>query len=125
MELITHLRGVRVLCAVDAHGSFTAAARELGLTQSAVSQHVATLERHLDVSLVDRGSRPAGLTEAGHALARHGRSLLARIEDAEQELAEVVGGGPGGSGSAASRPRWRRSCRRRWRASATSDPGSG
>ena len=91
MELINHLRGVRVLCAVDAHGSFTAAARELGLTQSAVSQHVSTLERHLEVTLVDRGSRPAALTEAGHALARHGRSLLARLEDAEQELAEVVG----------------------------------
>ena len=60
MELINHLRGVRVLCAVDAHGSFTAAARALGLTQSAVSQHVSTLERHLEVTLVDRGSRPAG-----------------------------------------------------------------
>ena len=91
VELINHLRGVRVLCAVDAHGSFTAAARELGLTQSAVSQHVSTLERHLEVTLVERGSRPAALTEAGHALARHGRSLLARLEDAEQELAEVVG----------------------------------
>ena len=91
MELINHLRGVRVLCAVDAHGSFTAAARELGLTQSAISQHVSTLERHLEVTLVDRGSRPAALTAAGHTLARHGRSLLARLDDAEQELAEVVG----------------------------------
>jgi DNA-binding transcriptional LysR family regulator len=91
VELINHLRGIRVLCAVDAHGSFTAAAAELGLTQSAISQHVSTLERHLEVTLVDRGSRPAALTEAGHALARHGRSLLARVEDAEQELAEVVG----------------------------------
>jgi molybdate transport repressor ModE-like protein len=91
VELINHLRGVRVLCAVDARGSFTAAARELGLTQSAVSQHVATLERHLEVTLVDRSSRPAALTEAGHALARHGRALLARLEDAEQELSEVAG----------------------------------
>jgi DNA-binding transcriptional LysR family regulator len=91
VELIHHLRGVRVLCAVDAHGSFTAAARELALTQSAVSQHVSTLERHLQMSLVDRASRPAALTEAGHALARHGRALLARLEDAEQELAEISG----------------------------------
>lgn len=91
MELINHLRGVRVLCAVDAHGSFTAAAHELGLTQSAVSQHIATLERHLVVSLVDRSSRPAALTEAGHTLARQGRTLLARIEDAEHELGEVIG----------------------------------
>jgi len=91
VELINHLRGIRVLCAIDAQGSFTSAARELGLTQSAVSQHVATLERHLETSLVDRTSRPGGLTEAGHALARHGRVLLARLEDAEQELDEIAG----------------------------------
>lgn len=91
MELINHLRAVRVLCAVDDRGSFSAAARNLGLTQSAVSQHVAALERHLDVSLVDRGSRPVGLTEPGHALARHGRALLARLEDAEHAVDEVVG----------------------------------
>jgi DNA-binding transcriptional LysR family regulator len=40
---------------------------------------------------VDRTSRPAALTEAGHTLARHGRALLHRLEDAEHELAEVVG----------------------------------
>jgi DNA-binding transcriptional LysR family regulator len=91
VELINHLRGVRVLCAVEASGSFTAAAQELGLTQSAVSQHVSALERHLDVLLVDRASRPAALTEAGHTLARHGRALLHRLEDAEHALGEVVG----------------------------------
>lgn len=91
MELINHLRGLRVLCSVDAQGSFTAAAHDLGLTQSAVSQHVSALERHLEVTLVDRASRPAALTEAGHALARHGRALLARLGDAEQELAEITG----------------------------------
>ena len=91
MELIGHLRAVRVLCAVDAHGSFSGAARDLGLTQSAVSQHVAALERHLGVALVDRASRPAGLTEAGLALVRHGQAVLARLEGAEQELAEIDG----------------------------------
>ncbi|WP_051247550.1 LysR family transcriptional regulator [Nocardioides halotolerans] len=91
MELIHHLRGVRVLCALDASGSFTAAARELGLTQSAVSQHVSALERHLQLTLVDRASRPTALTEAGHTLARHGRLLLSRLADAEHELAEVTG----------------------------------
>lgn len=91
MELIAHLRSVRVLCTVDSAGSFTAAARALGLTQSAVSQHVATLERHLGLTLVDRAIRPSALTEAGHALAWHGRALLARLEQAEQELEEVVG----------------------------------
>ena len=49
VELINPLRGVRVLCAVAEHGSFSAAARDLALTQSGVSQHVAALERHLQV----------------------------------------------------------------------------
>ena len=39
--LIGQVRGIRVLCEVAEHGSFSAAAARLGLTQSAVSQHVA------------------------------------------------------------------------------------
>ncbi len=43
--LIGQVRSIRVLCAIAEHGSFSAAARSLGMTQSAVSQHVALLER--------------------------------------------------------------------------------
>jgi DNA-binding transcriptional LysR family regulator len=91
VELIGHVRGIRVLCEVAAHGSFSAAAEALGLTQSAVSQHVAALERQTGLPLVERGVRPTALTDAGHALVRHGRAINARLDSAEQELAEIAG----------------------------------
>ena len=89
--LIEHLRAVRALCEIDAQGSFSGAARALGISQSAVSQHLSALEARLGLALVERGTRPAGLTEAGHAVARHGRAALARLESAEQELSEIAG----------------------------------
>jgi DNA-binding transcriptional LysR family regulator len=58
---------------------------------SAVSQHVAALERQAGLPLVERGTRPAELTEAGAALVRHGRAIRARLDNAEQELAEIAG----------------------------------
>ncbi len=72
-------------------GSFTAAAGVLGVTQSAVSQHIAALERHLGSTLVVRGSQPLELTAEGQTLVRHGVAVLARLEAAEQELLELAG----------------------------------
>jgi DNA-binding transcriptional LysR family regulator len=85
------VRRLRVLAAVDATGSFSAAAQSLALTQSAVSQHIAALERAVGLPLVERGSRPVQLTDAGFALHRHAVGILARLEAAEQELAEIAG----------------------------------
>ncbi|MBG0561413.1 LysR family transcriptional regulator [Actinoplanes aureus] len=85
------MRAIRVLCEVAVHGSFSAAAEALGLTQSAVSQHVAGLERQTGLPLVERGTRPLALTDAGHALVRHGRAIAARLDSAEQDLAEIAG----------------------------------
>ena len=62
-----------MLAEVGARGSFSAAAEALHVTQSAVSQHVAALEREVGLPLVERGTRPVELTEAGHALTRHAR----------------------------------------------------
>lgn len=89
--LIGQARGVRVLCEVAAQGSFSAAARTLGMTQSAVSQHVAALERETGLALVDRGTRPLELTEAGAILVRHGRVVLAQLDGAEQALGALAG----------------------------------
>jgi DNA-binding transcriptional LysR family regulator len=85
------VRRLRVLAAVASHGSFSAAAGELRLTQSAVSQHVAALEREVGLALVERGTRPVELTEAGHALTRHATGIFARLDGAEQELGEIAG----------------------------------
>ena len=91
MKLIGHVRAIRVLSEIETRGSFSAAADALGLTQSAVSQHVAALEREAGLPLVERGPRPVELTEAGRVLARHGAVVIARLDSAEQELAELAG----------------------------------
>jgi len=82
---------MRVLREVAARGSFSAAASALSFTQSAVSQHIAALEREAGTQLVERGARGIRLTEAGRALVAHADAILARLEDAEQELAAIAG----------------------------------
>ena len=64
MELITHVRRLQVLESIATCGSFSGAADALQMTQSAVSQHVATLERAMDLPLIERGTRPVQLTDA-------------------------------------------------------------
>jgi DNA-binding transcriptional LysR family regulator len=85
------VRRLRVLSEVAACGSFSAAAEALTLTQSGVSQHVAALEREVGLPLVERGTRPVQLTEAGFALSRHATAIFARLDSAEQELGEIAG----------------------------------
>ncbi|WOX21431.1 LysR family transcriptional regulator [Streptomyces solicathayae] len=65
--------------------SFSAAARELGYTQSAVSQHIAALEQDLGLPLL--GRRPVAPTPAGERLLEHAGSLLLRIDAARADLA--------------------------------------
>lgn len=85
------VRRMRVLREVAACGSFSAAAEALSFTQSAVSQHVAALERETGTQLVERGPRGVRLTEAGELLIGHADAILARIESAEEELAALAG----------------------------------
>ena len=84
-------RRLRVLREVAARGSFSAAAEALAFTQSAVSQQVAALERETGTRLVERGVRPVRLTDAGRALMAHAEAVLARLDEAEQELGELAG----------------------------------
>src|SRR3954447_16768799 len=85
------VRRMRVLREVAQQGSFSAAAEALSFTQSAVSQHVAALERETGAQLVDRGPRGVRLTDAGRALVSHADAIIARIDDAEEELAAIAG----------------------------------
>jgi molybdate transport repressor ModE-like protein len=85
------VRRMRVLREVAAQGSFSAAAEALNFTQSAISQHIAALERESGTKLVERGSRGVRLTEAGRALVSHADAIMARIERAEDELAALAG----------------------------------
>src|SRR5581483_10986616 len=84
-------RRLRVLCAVARHGSFSAAASELGYTQPAVSRQIATLEAEVGTILIQRVPQGAVLTDAGRLLVQRGEAILARLTDAELELKALAG----------------------------------
>jgi DNA-binding transcriptional LysR family regulator len=84
------IRDLRALLTVVQCGSFTAAARELGYTQPAISQQVAALELELGQPLVQR--RPVRATPAGERLAEHAARILLRLDVARSELSSLGDG---------------------------------
>jgi len=96
------LRHLVALDAVGRHRSFNAAARELGYTQSAVSQQIAQLEKLVGATLIERpgGPRAVSLTDAGRLLLRHADAIVARLHAAQADMAAVLAGeaGPLGVG---------------------------
>lgn len=80
---------LRAFIAVVDHGSFSEAARVLGISQPAVTMQVQALEADIAATLLDRGYRKVSLTEAGHALLPHARKVLAEIDDARHSLDAV------------------------------------
>jgi DNA-binding transcriptional LysR family regulator len=91
------LRHLAALEAVGRTRSFVAAARELGYTQSAISQQVAALERAVGARLVERpgGPRPVALTEAGTLLLRHADAIVAQLDAAAADMAALADGAAG------------------------------
>lgn len=76
------LRQLQVLSAVARHGSFTRAAQDLGMTQSAVSTSVRHLEAELGLPLFERDTRNVRPTEAGRDLAARVDGLLSDLDNA-------------------------------------------
>ena len=107
------VRRMKVLREVAACGSFSAAAESLNFTQSAISQHVAALERETGTQLVERGARGVRLTEAGARARERTRTRSLRgIDSAEEELAAIAGLRGGRLRLVCSRAPERRSCPR-------------
>jgi DNA-binding transcriptional LysR family regulator len=79
------LRQMRAFVEVTRHGSFTAAARELSLTQSAVSALVRDLEGQLGLAVLDRTTRRVTLTDAGSHLLQLAERVLRDVENAVTE----------------------------------------
>ncbi len=71
------------------HGSFTAAAKELFLTQSAVSHAIKALETELGVKVFDRVGKKARLTLAGERLLVHADRILREMQDARSDIEEL------------------------------------
>jgi len=83
---IPPLEWVRAFEAAARNGSFTAAAAETGLTQSAVSQRIANLEKLLGTSLFHRRARAITLTVEGETWLPHVRSALDGLRDSSEAL---------------------------------------
>ncbi|HWL63249.1 MAG TPA: LysR family transcriptional regulator [Steroidobacteraceae bacterium] len=75
-----------IMRAVERQGSLTAAARDLHLTQSALSHAIGKLERAVGAPLWRREGRSLQLTQAGEHLLEVANRLLPQIEHAEQSL---------------------------------------
>jgi DNA-binding transcriptional LysR family regulator len=69
------------------HQSYTKAAHELAVTQSAVCRQIASLEEFLGVALFRRGQRGVLLTEAGQ---RYARSVAARLDEVERDTLDLM-----------------------------------
>ncbi|MDQ1745205.1 MAG: hypothetical protein QOE23_3544 [Pseudonocardiales bacterium] len=82
---------LRLLREVELRGSIAAAAREVGLTPSAVSQQLSILEREAGTPLLDRSPRGVLLTGAGQALVGRARSILQLLEEARADLDRLTG----------------------------------
>jgi DNA-binding transcriptional LysR family regulator len=81
-----HWDGLQALVAVGHEKSFTKAAAQLGVSQSALSQTIRQLESRLGVRLLTRTTRSVSLTEAGERLVR---AVAPRFEEIEAELAAL------------------------------------
>jgi DNA-binding transcriptional LysR family regulator len=75
--------------------SFTQAATLLNISQPAVSQHVARLEKELGFPLLERSPRHVRLTAAGEVFLRHVDSLLTGLDDARRELTALAASASG------------------------------
>ena len=85
------LRQFEVFLAVAKAGSFRAAAEAMHLSQPALSQHVAEMERELGTRLFDRLGRKVALTEAGRVLEEHAHRLFASLASAREAVADLSG----------------------------------
>lgn len=89
------LSQLRYFSAVAHHGSFSAAARALGMTQPGLTKAVRRLEASLACNLFRRLARGVALTEQGQALLRHANQLNVQLLDAREEVRSLSRGAIG------------------------------
>lgn len=80
------VKAMEVFVALVETGQMTAAARLVGITQSAASQHIANLERAYSTNLVDRSTRPLIPTQAGVLMFRHATRVLNAVADLATDM---------------------------------------
>lgn len=85
----TRLALLGLLVAADAHGSISAAARSLGVTQPTASAGLRALERRLGLDLLVRGPRGTQLTETGRVVAAWAREVIDASDRFEESVASL------------------------------------
>jgi len=85
------LHSIRIVRAIAETGTITGAARALGYSQPAISQHLQRAEARLSLPLVTRVGRSVRLTEAGQVLARHALTITSALDAASGDLADLAG----------------------------------
>jgi DNA-binding transcriptional LysR family regulator len=80
------LRCMQVFVEVARDGSFTGAARRLGMSKASVTKHVAWLETSLRARLLHRTTKQVGLTDAGLSTLRSAKALLERYDEIEVDV---------------------------------------
>lgn len=85
-EQAMNTRSLRIFIEVSRTGSFSAAARNLGLTQPAVSFQISSLEKEYGSTLIDRSGARCRLTEAGTTLLRYAQRIAKAEEELRQEM---------------------------------------
>jgi len=95
MAEVLDSRQLRAFSVLARSGSFTQAARELHLTQSAVSHAMRALEQEIGCRLLDRAGKKATLTQAGEQLLGRAEKILAEMTLAREEIAQLGKWGAG------------------------------
>ena len=86
--MLSDIDELRTFVRIAAHGSLSAAAREMGLALSVVSKRLAALERHTDTVLALRTTRRFALTDEGQQFLDRAQRILAEVDEAEAALAD-------------------------------------
>jgi DNA-binding transcriptional LysR family regulator len=87
-----NLDDVRTFIRLSQEGSFTDTATSLGKSQSSVSIQIARIERQFGLTLIDRSTRPAQLTEAGKLFLQFGTQLINQTVNLERTFRELASG---------------------------------
>ena len=87
--MLDQLRSMGVFACVVEKSSFSGAARDLGITTSAVSQQIRSLEQEMEVTLLHRSTRKLSLTEAGQAFFYSCQEMLAAAERGKIRINEL------------------------------------
>lgn len=85
------LKEIPIFVTVVQKGSFSGAAKALGVSKSAISMRITALEKRLGVRLLHRTTRKLSLTEAGERYHFHAARALAAAQDAEDEVSQLHG----------------------------------